>query len=378
MGKIVLATNSAWNVANFRAGLIGALQADGWDVVAMAPGDEHVARIQAMGCRFVELPMHAGGTNPWRDALLYLRFRRALAAERPDVFLGFTIKPNVWGGLAAQGLGIPVINNIAGLGTTFIRTDWLTFVAHLLYRIALRRSSHVLFQNDDDRRHFVAAGLADAARTALLPGSGVDLSHFAPSPMPDTRPLKLLFIGRLLREKGVQELVDAARQLKTQGAPVEVELLGYVDVDNRSAVSRAQVEAWQAEGMVRYLGTTADVRPYIAEAHAVVLPSYREGVSRTLLEAASMGRPLIATDVAGCRDVVEHGVNGLLARARDAGDLAAQCLHFASLSDAERAAMGRASRAKVEREFDERLVIDVYRRLLTELRRQSLGVRPKA
>jgi glycosyltransferase involved in cell wall biosynthesis len=362
--KVVLAINAAWNIANFRSGLIRGLQADGWEVVAMAPRDAHVPRIEALGCRFVDMPMHAGGTNPWHDWRLYRRYRAALAAERPTAYLGFTIKPNVWGSLAAQRLGIPVINNIAGLGTAFIRTGWLTAVARTLYRAGLRRSHAVLFQNDDDRRYFIDSGLVDAARTGRVPGSGVDLAHFAVAPLPDAKPLRLLFIGRLLRDKGVVELVEAARLLQAQQVQVRIALLGFLDVANRSAISRAEVLAWQAEGLVGYLGSTDDVRPHIAAAHAVVLPSYREGVPRTLLEGAAMGRPLIASDVIGCRDAVDDGVNGLLVRVRDAADLAAQIRRFVELDDSARAAMGAASRAKVEREFDERTVVDTYRRLL--------------
>lgn len=363
--KVVLAINAAWNIANFRAGLIRGLQADGWDVVALAPRDEHVPRVEALGCRFVEMPMHASGTNPWREVQLYRRFKAALAVEQPDAFLGFTIKPNVWGSLAAQSLGIPVINNIAGLGTAFTRTSWLTSVARLLYRIALRRSHRVLFQNEDDRRCFIDTGLVDAARAARVPGSGVDLEHFAVAPLPPAPPLRLLYVGRLLRDKGVVELADAARLLKAQGVPVEIELLGFLDVDNRSAVTRTELDGWIGEGIVRYLGSTDDVRPFIAAAHAVVLPSYyREGVPRTLLEAAAMGRPLIASDAVGCRDAVDDGVNGLLARVRDAGHLAAQIRRLVDLGDAARASMGRAGRARVEREFDEHRVIDIYCQLL--------------
>jgi glycosyltransferase involved in cell wall biosynthesis len=366
-GSVVLATNAAWNIANFRGGLIRGLQADGWEVVAMAPRDDHVPRVEAMGCRFVELPMLGSGTSPRDDVRLYRRFKAALAAERPAAFLGFTIKPNIWGSLAAQKLGIPVINNIAGLGTAFIRTNWLTGIARILYRRALRDSHTVLFQNEDDRRYFIDSGLVDRPRSARIPGSGVDLAAFAPAPLPSRAPgeaLHLLFIGRLLRDKGLVELAEAARLLKARGVQVDIDLLGFLEADNRSAIGRAELERWQAEGLLRYLGSSDDVRPHIATADAVVLPSYREGVPRTLLEAAAMGRPLIASDAVGCRDAVDDGVNGFIARTRDAADLAAQIARFAGLDTQARQAMGRASRAKVEREFDERIVVDTYRGLL--------------
>lgn len=365
--KVVLAINSAWNVANFRGGLIRGLQADGWEVVAMAPRDAHVPRIEALGCRFVELPMHGSGTSPRQDLRLYRHFKTALAAERPVVFLGFTIKPNVFGSLAAQSLGIPVINNIAGLGTAFIRISWLTGIARILYRRALRQSHAVLFQNKDDQRYFIESGLVDSARSERVPGSGVDLFAFAPAPMPiraPGEPLHLLFIGRLLRDKGLVELAQAARLLKSEGVKVEIDLLGFLEADNRSAIGRTELDRWQTEGLLHYLGSTDDVQPYIAAADAVVLPSYREGVPRTLLEAAAMGRPLIASDAVGCRDAVDDSVNGFIARTRDAADLARQIGRFAALEASARQAMGQASRSKVEREFDERLVVDTYRRLL--------------
>jgi glycosyltransferase involved in cell wall biosynthesis len=361
--KILLCVNSAWNIVNFRSGLIRALQADGWDVVTAAPTDEHVDRVRSLGCRFIPLSMDNGGTDPRRDLALYRRFRRIFLEERPDVFLGFTIKPNIYGSLAAHSLGIPVINNIAGLGTAFIRKNWLTVVARILYRLALRKSHCVLFQNEDDRRYFVEGGLLKAARTDRVPGSGIDLDRFVESPLPPTvagSPVRFLFVGRVLRDKGVLEYVEAAARSRAVGAAVDFSILGPVDAQNRTALSRADVDRWVANGSVRYLGVTDDVRPHIEAAHCVVLPSYREGVPRTLLEAASMGRPLIATDAPGCRDVVDDGVNGYLVKVADGLDLADKCMRFVQLAAGERALMGHASRMKAEREFDERLVIQKY------------------
>ncbi len=368
--KALLSVNSAWNIVNFRSGLIRALQADGWDVVTAAPPDEHVDRLLALGCRFIALPMDNGGTDPIRDVSLYWRFRRILRDERPDVFLGFTIKPNVYGSLAANSLGIPTINNIAGLGTAFIRKSWVTLVARWLYRLALRKSHRILFQNEDDRRYFIESGILDAARTDRVPGSGVDLTAFAQSALPPLGSggtLRFLFIGRVLRDKGVLEYVEAARRTRAAGVAAEFFILGPVDAQNRTALSRIEVDQWVSDGSIHYLGVADDVRPHIEAAHCVVLPSYREGVPRTLLEAASMGRPLIATRAPGCRDVVDDGVNGFLVDVGDGADLADKCMRFAALADDDRARMGSASRAKVEREFDERLVVQKYLECLRPL-----------
>ncbi len=368
--KVFLSVNSAWNIVNFRSGLIRALQADGWEVVTAAPPDEYVDRLRALGCRFIPLAMDNGGTNPVRDLALYRRFREVLRSERPDAFLGFTIKPNVYGSLAAHSLGIPTVNNIAGLGTAFIRKNWLTLVAERLYRFALRRSHRVLFQNDDDRQYFIVRRIVDAAQADRVPGSGIDLGEFAPHPVPPSGTddiIRFLFVGRVLRDKGVLEYVDAARRTRASGVKAEFQILGPVDAQNRTALSRVELDQWVSDGSVRYLGVADDVRPHVAAAHCIVLPSYREGVPRTLLEAASMGRPLIATRAPGCRDVVDDGVNGFLVDVANGEDLADKCMRFATISEDARSRMGAASRAKAEREFDERIVVRKYLECLRSL-----------
>ncbi|MEM7353726.1 MAG: glycosyltransferase family 4 protein [Acidobacteriota bacterium] len=358
--RILLSINAAWNIYNFRSGLIRALLEAGFEVITCAPEDGYEAKLEALGSRFVPLPMDNSGTNPLRDGALFLRYLRILARERPDVYLGYTIKPNVYGSLACHRLGIPVINNVSGLGTAFIRNNWLTRWVKALYRQALRRSATVFFQNEDDRSLFLDAELVRATQTQLLPGSGIDLERFQPqSKEPNPSPVFLL-VARLLWDKGVGEFVEAARLVREQHPSARFQLLGFLGAGNRTAVPRESVEQWVDEGLVEYLGDTDDVRPFIAAADCVVLPSYREGTPRSLLEAAAMAKPLVATDVPGCRQIVDDGKNGYLCEVRNADDLAAKLERFIGLPPAEKARMGENGRLKMENEFDEQIVIRRY------------------
>lgn len=360
--KVVISINSAWNIYNFRSGLVKALVEHGYEVVAIAPNDDYAPRLKALGCTYVELPMDSNGTNPMRDLMLFFRYVALLRSIRPLAFLGYTIKPNIYGSLAAQSLGIQVINNIAGLGATFIKDSYLTKIVRGLYKLALKRSHHVFFQNADDQELFLQSGLARGGASSLLPGSGIDVTRYPAEPVPvlGERRFRFLFVGRMLRDKGVEELVEAVRILRSQGEQAECRLLGFVDPANANAVSADQISAWEREGLVTYLGKTDDVRPYLAEADCVVLPSYREGVPRSLLEAAAMARPIIATDVVGCRDAVDDQRNGYLCRVKDGADLAAKMAQMIALAPDRRAAMGAAGRHKVEVEFDEQIVIKSY------------------
>jgi len=380
--RLVIAINTAWNLYNFRAGLIRALVEAGFEVVAVAPFDDYAPRLPGLGCRYAPLAMDNKGTSPLRDLVLLWRFWRLLRREQPAAFLGYTVKPNVYGSIAAHALGIPVINNIAGLGTVFVRGGWLAWLVKALYRLALGRSRRVFFQNDEDRTLFLRQGLVRSGQTGLLPGSGVDLQRFVPAPLPGAEtltgadqgiaPLCFLLVARLVWDKGVGEFVEAARRVRKLAPNARFQLLGFLEVQNPAAIDRATVDAWVAEGAVEYLGATDDVRPYLAAADCVVLPSYyMEGTPRSLLEAAAMARPIITTDWVGCRNVVEEGVNGLLCRVRDAGDLADKMVAMIRLTPAQRAAMGAAGRAKMEREFDEKIVIGEY---LRELSRITAGI----
>ncbi len=298
---------------------------------------------------------------------------RSLRNLAPALVLGFTIKNNVYGALAARALGVPFIPTITGLGTAFLSGPALQLVAETLYRGAFARAPVVVFQNEDDRSLFVSRRLVADRQAQIVPGSGVDLGRFAPRPAPAPKAgVTFLLIARVLRDKGVMEFAEAARRIRADRPDVCFELLGPLGVENRSAIDPAVVAAWVNAGVLSYHGGVEDVRPYIASADCVVLPSYREGMPRSLLEAAAMGRPVIASDVPGCRGVVDDQVTGLLCRARDAESLRIAMLDFLAMPPAQRDAMGLAGRAKMEREFDASLVVSAYRNVIEHIRIKKL------
>lgn len=366
---ILISINASWNIVNFRAGLVRALQDEGYRIAALAPEDAWSPRLAEMGVRYEPLPMDKKGVSPARDLLLFARYLAALRRIRPAAFLGYTAKPNIYGSLAAQWLGIPTISNVSGLGTVFIRESWLTRIVSFLYRLAFRRAALVFFQNEEDLTLFVDRKILPAGKARLLPGSGIDLARFRPVETATKAPFTFLFVGRLLWDKGVAEFVEAARAVREQAPDTRFQLLGFLDAENRTAVPRHAVDSWVAEGLIDYLGHTDDVQPYLASADCVVLPSYREGLPRSLLEAAAMGKALIATDVPGCRHLVDDGANGFLCAVRDPKSLADAMLRMVRLPESERAAMGVASRRKAETEYDERIVFARY----SEALRSALG-----
>ena len=366
-GKLLFSINSCWNFINFRSGLLRALLADGHEVIAVAPEDDHAEQVRQLGCRLIPVDMARRGTSPIADGKLLASYVRIMARERPDIFLGYTIKPNIYGSIAARRLKIPTINNIAGLGATFADRGWLNRLVRALYRNALSRSCVAFFQNPDDREMFIADRLVTPAQARLLPGSGVDLDRFRPAASDPADASVFLLVSRLLWAKGIGEYADAARIVRRGHPHTSFHLLGLPD-EGRDAVDPASLEGWRRDNLVDYLGSVADVRPAIRDAACVVLPTfYPEGTPRALLEAAAMGKPIIATDVPGCRAIVDDGVNGFLCAPRDAEALAAAMVRFLALSPQARAEMGAASRAKAVAEFDERIIIDAYRGAIAEI-----------
>jgi glycosyltransferase involved in cell wall biosynthesis len=358
---VVISVNSSWNVMNFRAGLIRALIDRGYRVVVLAPTDEQAGAIIGLGATYVPLPMNSSGLSVREDFGLFLRYLKLFRTIRPAFFLGFTIKPNIYGSLAARMAGARVINNISGLGTAFIKRGLVTRIVKALYRLSFRGSDKVFFQNREDLQLFVSNRLVAASMADLLPGSGIDLQHFQPSAAQrEPGPFRFLFVGRLLWDKGVGEYVEAARLVRRRHPAATFQILGKLGAINRTAVPSGELARWRAEGIVDYLGESDDVRSAIGQADCIVLPSYREGLPRALLEGSAMGKPLIATDVPGCRDVVAEGDTGYLCEVRSAASLADAMLKMLEASDTKRTAMGARGREKVELEFCQSRVIDKY------------------
>jgi glycosyltransferase involved in cell wall biosynthesis len=359
---IALVCNTAWAIYTYRQGLLSALTASGARVTVIAPRDRTFEPLAALGCHCIDLPVTSKGTNPVDDLRTLLALFKHYRALKPDVVFHYTIKPNIYGSIAAKLAGVQSVAVTTGLGYVFIQHSRAAQVAKKLYRFAFRFPREVWFLNRDDQAAFVEGKLlVHPERARLLHGEGVDLEQFAFTPLREGAEFRFVLIGRLLWDKGVGEYVEAARQLRERYPRARFQLLGPVGVDNPSAITRDEVAAWEREGVIEYLGEAHDVRPLIAEADCVVLPSYREGVPRTLMEASAMGRPIVATDVPGCREVVEDGVTGFLCEAKSAASLADQLERMLTLGAPQRTEMAAKGREKVAREFDEKVVVERYK-----------------
>lgn len=360
--KIAIVLNTSWNIYNFRMGLIKSLQAAGHEVIAIAPHDEFTDRLVEAGCTYYNVKMDSRGANPLKDMLLTFELLGIYRKAKPDIIFQFTIKPNIYGTFAAYLAKIPVVNNVCGLGTIFLKDDLVSKVAINLYKLAFKYPRKVFFQNADDCSLFLERGLIDEHKAEIIPGSGIDINKFIPLAKNTTLadPPVFLMISRLIIDKGVREYIQAIRKLKAQKVNARFQILGAMDPQHRRGIPTAEIEGWIAEGLIEYMGTTDDVKPYIQAADCIVLPSYREGTPRTLLEASAMERPIIATNVAGCNNVVHDYYNGLLCKIKDADDLAHKIKEMASLPADMRMKMGKNGRELVLERFDERLVVNKY------------------
>ncbi|EFL89122.1 glycosyltransferase family 4 protein [Ahrensia sp. R2A130] len=369
MSRIFLLGSYGESLLNFRGPLIEAMIAAGHDVLAAAPDLDATTRTQlsALGATPVDAPMNRTGTNPIADIATMLRLRKIIRETKPDFVLTYTIKPNIWGGLAARSLGIRSAAMITGLGYAFAEDDAASVkqqavgaLARKLYAAAARHHSKLIFQNPDDMRDFERAGCLDnPAKVVFTAGSGVDVAKLLPSPFPQ-KPL-FLMVARLLVAKGVREYAEAAAQVKRDHPDWEFRLVGWRD-EGPDAVPAAEIKSWAVQGL-DYRGPSNDVAGELAEASIYVLPSYREGTPRSVLEAMACGRPVITTNAPGCRETLRDGETGFLVPVRDVDTLANRMRDLGADSDL-RARMGAAGRAFAEERFD---VTKVNEKLLHDL-----------
>ncbi|MCC7320680.1 MAG: glycosyltransferase family 4 protein [Rubellimicrobium sp.] len=358
--KIAIITNEAASLLNFRGPLMADMVAAGHEVLALSPDHDDTSRaaLAGIGVQAVDCPMSRSGTNPLRELGTILRIRRALRLHRPDLSFGYFIKPVIYGTLGAAMAGVPQRFGLyAGLGFAFTdeaaqgaRRRLLQRVIAALARLSARFARRIMFQNPDDMAEFIARGIVGPDKAVLVGATGVDLGDWAPAPLPEG-PVTFVLAARLLRDKGIGEYAEAARLVRQTHPQARFLLLGKDD-HNPAAIPRPEVEGWVREGLIEWPGHVP-VRPWLAQAHVFVLPSYREGVPRSTQEAMAMGRAIITTDAPGCRETVVDGANGLLVPVRDAPALATAMRRLAD-DPALVAAMGVQSRRLAEERFDVR------------------------
>lgn len=358
--KIAIVLNTSWNVYNFRMGLIREIQRSGHEVQVYAPRDKFSNHLIEAGCTFIPVNMDSRGANPVKDSALIFELLILYRRHQPDIILHYTIKPNIYGSIAAKILGIPVINNVCGLGTVFLKKNMVSRIATLLYKFSFQFPHKVYFQNKSDLTLFLENNMIRKEISELVPGSGIDLEHFPACEFNRNSRFTFLMISRIIVDKGVYEYIEAIRILQAQGIDARFQLLGALDEEHSRGIPEKELRGWIKEGYLEYMGNTNDVRPFIHNADCIVLPSYREGTPRTLLEAASSAKPVVATDVPGCRDVVVDKHNGLLCEPANASDLADKMNQMFFTDNMQLRQYGENGRRKVEEEFKEKIVIDKY------------------
>lgn len=352
--KILVLANHYNTLRIFRRELLQAMAAAGHDVViSIPPCDEENKRIlESYGTRVRFTSFDRRGTNPLDDLKLLAEYRRLIREEKPDKVVTYTIKCNIYGGFASKSRKIPHYANVTGLGSAFQGHGKMRMLVSALYKLSLNKSKCIFFENVGNRNTLVEDGIVKPEQTCVLSGAGVNLKEFAPVAYPESDSIHFLFVGRIMQEKGVDEYFAAIRRLRCAYPNTEFHFIGWYE-DNYEA----QVKQMEAEGLIRFHGFQADVKPFIARAHCVVLPSWHEGMSNTLQEGAAMCRPLITSNIHGCKEAVLDGVSGYLTEVRNEDSLYSALKRFCSLSREEMIAMGTAGRAHMENVFDKDMVV---------------------
>lgn len=351
--KAVLIGNNSGGLYDFRHELIEELVQQHWSVTALTPFDMKVDELRALGIDVINTPISRRGMNPITDIKLFCIYKNLFKKLQPDLVITYTIKPNVYGGFACRMLKIPYAANITGLGTAFQNDGILKKLVVLMYKAGLKKAKTVFFENSENRQVFVDNRIVDKEKTCLLNGAGVNLEHYQVTDYPEGKTTKFLFVGRVMKEKGIEELFSAIRKLRADGIDCSLDVLGGYEEDYKSVI-----EQYEAEGWLHYHGYQKDVRPFIEASHCFVLPSWHEGMANTNLECAASGRPVITSNIHGCLEAVEDGVTGYLCEKQNAGSLYLAMKKFTELPYEKRKAMGLAGRKHMEDVFDKSKVVE--------------------
>lgn len=363
MKKIAFVDNTLWGLLNFRGDVIKALYNDGNKITLIAPFDPNICLKKYQGIEYISIKLSRKGKNPFQEIKYLFSLYKIYKENKFDLIFHYTIKPNIYGNIAAKLNRIDSISIIPGLGHLFIKENITTKIAERLYKFTLNFSKEVWFLNNDDKELFIKRKLVNEEKVKILPGEGINLEKFYPIEN-NRKDNKIIFlmVARVLWEKGFKEYTEAAESLKKKYNNLEFQLLGMIDEDNPSGVKKEVIESYHKKEVINYLGTSNNVKKIIANCDCIVLPSfYKEGVPRTLMEGASMEKPLIATNIQGCREVVEDNYNGYLCEPKNSQDLIAKIEKFILLSKEEREKLGKNGREKMKKEFDANIIIKKYK-----------------
>lgn len=350
MKKILILTNHSYMLYRFRLELLQEL-AKGNEVVISTPFVGHEDDFQTAGFRCIETEVDRRGLNPMKDLALLRRYKKLLKEERPDFVVTYSIKPNIYGGMACTALKIPFCANVQGLGTAFQKAGIAQLVT-LLYKFAFRKVRKVFFENETNAEEFRKRRILSRDRQVILHGAGINLTKYPMQPYPENSEVHFLYLGRIMKEKGIDELLAAVEQLHSEGLPFHLDLVGFFEDSYKD-----QVALLEKQGIATFHGFQSDPRPYYAQADCIVLPSYHEGMSNVLLEASATGRPVITSNIPGCKEAVDPAASGLLVPVKDATALTSAMREFLSLSHSTRAQMGLAGRRKMELEFPKEQIV---------------------
>ena len=352
MRRILILTNFDVGLYKFRKELIQELLKQGNEVYISLPDGELVKNLKKMGCRFVDTYVDRRGINPKTDLKLLLFYKKLIKKLKPDIVITYTIKPNIYGGMICRFFRIPYAVNITGLGTAFQKDGAVKKLVVNLYRIALKKAKVVFFENAGNKQELLKYNIVKEEQTCILNGAGVNLEEYSFCEYPEEGETHFLFIGRVMKEKGVDELFEAAKRIKSEYKSVYFDIVGPMEDDYKG-----KIDSLVQNGIIEYYGYQQDVKPFIAKCHCFVLPSWHEGMANTNLEAAAMGRPVITSSIHGCMEAVENGVSGYLCERQDMYDLYSVMKKFMLLSHEERSAMGLVGRTRMENIFDKRKVV---------------------